>query len=55
MTIRSIVIGPTGATVGAGGGITAASVPAREVAEVALKARALLAALGVDTPERIRR
>jgi anthranilate synthase component 1 len=55
MTIRSIVIGPTGATVGAGGGITAGSVPGQELAEVALKARALLAALGVGTPERIRR
>jgi hypothetical protein len=30
-------------------------VPGQELAEVALKARALLAALGVGTPERIRR
>ncbi len=54
MTIRSIVIDGAGATVGAGGGITALSEPAEEVAEMQLKAAALLAALGVDSasPER---
>jgi len=46
MVIRSIVIDARGATVGAGGGITALSVPAEELAEVKLKAAALLAALG---------
>ncbi|MBK4346575.1 anthranilate synthase component I family protein [Lacisediminihabitans changchengi] len=47
MVIRSIVIDPQGATIGAGGGITALSVPEEELAEVKLKAAALLAALGV--------
>jgi len=46
MVIRSIVIDSNGATVGAGGGITALSVPEEELAEVKLKAAALLAALG---------
>jgi para-aminobenzoate synthetase component 1 len=46
MVIRSIVIDPRGATVGAGGGITALSVPQEELAEVQLKARALLGVLG---------
>jgi para-aminobenzoate synthetase component I len=46
MTIRTIVIDDDGrATIGAGGGITALSDPVAELAEVALKARALLAAL----------
>jgi para-aminobenzoate synthetase component 1 len=48
MVIRSIVIDPHGATVGSGGGITALSDPAEELAEVRLKAAALLAVLGVD-------
>ena len=47
MVIRSIVIDPEGATVGSGGGITALSVPAEELAEVRLKAAALLRVLGV--------
>jgi para-aminobenzoate synthetase component 1 len=47
MVIRSIVIDPHGATVGSGGGITALSDPAEELAEVRLKAAALLAVLGV--------
>ena len=47
MVIRSIVVDARGATVGAGGGITALSVPEEEVEEVQLKAAALLAALGV--------
>jgi para-aminobenzoate synthetase component 1 len=46
MVIRSIVLDASGATVGAGGGITALSEPAEELAEVQLKAAALLAALG---------
>jgi aminodeoxychorismate synthase component I len=47
MVIRSIVIDADGATVGAGGGITALSVPQEEVDEVHLKAAALLRVLGV--------
>ena len=46
MVIRSIVMTPTCATVGAGGGITALSDPDEELAEVKLKAAALLRALG---------
>jgi para-aminobenzoate synthetase component 1 len=46
MVIRSIVLDDRGATVGAGGGITALSVPADEVEEMHLKAAALLAVLG---------
>jgi para-aminobenzoate synthetase component 1 len=47
MVIRSIVLRPEGATVGAGGGITILSDPAEELAEVKLKAAAMLAVLGV--------
>ena len=47
MVIRSIVVTRRCATVGAGGGITALSDPTAEWAEVLLKARAPLAALGV--------
>lgn len=50
MVIRSIVWGPRGAYVGAGGGITWRSDAAAEVAEVAVKARAPLAALGAVLP-----
>lgn len=50
MVIRSIVTHPGGAYVGAGGGITWGSHAAAEVDEVALKARAPLAALGADLP-----
>lgn len=50
MVIRSIVTHPGGAYVGAGGGITWGSDAAAEVAEVALKARAPLAALGAGLP-----
>ncbi len=46
MVIRSIVLSPTAATIGAGGGITALSDPDEELAEVKLKAAALLRALG---------
>jgi para-aminobenzoate synthetase component 1 len=49
MTIRSIVLDEGGATIGTGGGITALSVPAEEIAEARLKAAALLTALGLDT------
>jgi len=48
MVIRSIILGPAGASVGAGGGITALSDPAEELAEVKLKAAALLRALGAS-------
>ncbi|MCA1306539.1 aminodeoxychorismate synthase component I [Microbacterium esteraromaticum] len=51
MVIRSIVIGPDDAVVGAGGGITWLSRPDAETAEVATKARAPLAALGVRLPD----
>jgi len=50
MTIRSIVLRPHGAYVGAGGGITWLSDPEEEVAEVGLKARGPLAALGANLP-----
>jgi anthranilate synthase component 1 len=48
MVIRSIVLTPEGATVGAGGGITALSDPDEELAEVKLKAAVLLRVLGCD-------
>ncbi|WP_309102619.1 anthranilate synthase component I family protein [Microbacterium sp.] len=50
MVIRSIVIEGESAVVGAGGGITWGSVATDEVAEVATKARAPLAALGAVLP-----
>ncbi|WP_341945239.1 anthranilate synthase component I family protein [Microbacterium sp. LWH11-1.2] len=50
MVIRSIVIDEHEAVVGAGGGITWGSVAVAEVAEVATKARAPLAALGAEMP-----
>jgi len=50
MVIRSIVTHPQGAYVGAGGGITWGSVAADEVAEVGVKARGPLAALGGALP-----
>ncbi|WP_394770367.1 anthranilate synthase component I family protein [Lacisediminihabitans sp.] len=46
MVIRSILIDRDRTTVGAGGGITALSVPEEELDEVRLKAAALLAVLG---------
>ncbi|WP_429462424.1 anthranilate synthase component I family protein [Microbacterium sp. ZKA21] len=51
MVIRSILIDERGAHVGAGGGITWGSVADAEVAEVAIKARAPLAALGARLPD----
>jgi para-aminobenzoate synthetase component 1 len=50
MVIRSVVVHPAGAYVGAGGGITWGSVAAEEVAEVGIKARAPLRALGGELP-----
>lgn len=50
MVIRTIVFDPDAAVVGAGGGITWRSVAAAEVAEVGVKARAPLAALGATVP-----
>ncbi|MEX0151474.1 aminodeoxychorismate synthase component I [Microbacterium sp. LMI1-1-1.1] len=50
MVIRSVVTTPDAAHVGAGGGITWRSVAASEVAEVGIKARAPLAALGAAVP-----
>lgn len=47
MTIRTIVLDGERARIGTGGGVTALSVAAEEVEETRLKARALLAALGV--------
>lgn len=47
MVIRSIVMDGRGSTIGAGGGITALSVPTEELAEVKLKAAALLTVLGI--------
>ncbi|HEX4059172.1 MAG TPA: aminodeoxychorismate synthase component I [Galbitalea sp.] len=46
MVIRSIILSPSGATIGTGGGITALSDPDEELAEVKLKAAALLKVLG---------
>src|SRR5690606_11029463 len=50
MVIRSIVIDADGASIGAGGGITALSIPDEELAEAKLKAAALLAVLGAHVP-----
>ncbi|MGN8551804.1 UNVERIFIED_CONTAM: aminodeoxychorismate synthase component I [Microbacterium sp. SLM126] len=50
MVIRSIVVHPDGAYVGAGGGITWRSDAAAEVAEVGIKARGPLAAIGASLP-----
>ena len=50
MVIRSAVVERDRAWVGAGGGITWRSVATAEVAEVATKARAPLAALGAEMP-----
>ncbi|WP_345764449.1 anthranilate synthase component I family protein [Diaminobutyricibacter sp. McL0608] len=47
MVIRSIVVEPERVSIGAGGGITALSVPEEELDEVAVKASALIAALGL--------
>ena len=47
MVIRSIAMRPGRVSIGAGGGITALSVPDEELEEVAIKASALLAAAGL--------
>lgn len=52
MIIRSILVEPGCARVGAGGGITILSDPGREYSESRLKARVLLAALGVAEADR---
>jgi len=52
MVIRSIVIGPNGASIGTGGGITALSIASEEVEETRIKARALLSVLGAATVQR---
>jgi para-aminobenzoate synthetase component I len=46
MVIRSIVLDARGATIGTGGGVTALSEPDEELAEMKLKAQALLRVLG---------
>lgn len=48
MTIRSIIVNQDGALIGVGGGITSGSVAAEEIAEVGVKAAALLAVLGAS-------
>ena len=48
--IRSIVLTPSGASIGTGGGITALSDPDDEVEETRVKARALIAVLGGEVP-----
>ncbi|WP_367948322.1 anthranilate synthase component I family protein [Rathayibacter sp. VKM Ac-2835] len=48
MTIRTLVLDGVRARIGTGGGITTLSIPDEEVEETRLKARALLAVLGVD-------
>lgn len=52
MIIRSILVEPGLVRIGAGGGITILSDPDREYAESRLKARVLLAALGVAEADR---
>ena len=51
MTIRSIVIDESGATIGVGGGITSGSDPLAEIHEVGVKADALLRVLGATPNE----
>lgn len=51
MVIRSVVVHEGGAYVGAGGGITWGSIAREEVAEVGVKARGPLAAVGARLPE----
>lgn len=52
VVIRSIVMVPGRATIGAGGGITILSDPVEEWDEVVLKAGPALSALGLDAPDR---
>ncbi|MFC5859369.1 anthranilate synthase component I family protein [Agromyces flavus] len=51
MVIRSILLTPSGASIGTGGGITALSDPDEEVEETRVKARALIAVLGGEVPD----
>ena len=51
ITIRSAVIRDGRATVHAGAGVVADSVPEREAAEVSAKAASMLAAIGAEVPE----
>ncbi|MGI9824794.1 aminodeoxychorismate synthase component I [Agromyces sp. Marseille-Q5079] len=51
MVIRSIVLGPSGASIGTGGGITALSDASEEIEETRVKARALLAVLGAASAQ----
>lgn len=51
MVIRSIVLTPTGASIGTGGGITSGSVPRAELEETWVKVAPLLRALGVSPSE----
>ena len=50
MVIRTIVFEQHGVRIGIGGGITSDSVPADELEETRIKAKALLEALGLDDP-----
>ena len=50
ITIRSAVIHDGEATVHAGAGVVADSIPSREAAEVAAKAASMLAAIGAEVP-----
>ncbi|WP_294179992.1 anthranilate synthase component I family protein [uncultured Schumannella sp.] len=50
MVIRSIVLDAAGASLGTGGGITALSDPAAELAEIRVKAAPLLRVLGAPAP-----
>jgi anthranilate synthase component 1 len=50
MVIRSLRFRDGGVTIGAGGGITALSVPAEELDEVYIKAAALFEAAGLRPP-----
>jgi para-aminobenzoate synthetase component I len=52
MVIRSIVLTPSGASIGTGGGITALSDADEEIEETRVKARALLAVLGAASDRR---
>jgi para-aminobenzoate synthetase component 1 len=50
MVIRSIVLGPAGASLGTGGGITALSIADEEIEETRVKAKALLDVLAAAVP-----
>jgi para-aminobenzoate synthetase component 1 len=50
MVIRSIVLGPAGASIGTGGGITALSVAEEEIEETRIKAAALIGAVLASVP-----